>query len=68
MGEYSLDYYTCLAEEKIGRFQKFGSVLGLDRIRELLRRLDNPQETLSVIHVAGTNGKGSVCRFLYETR
>lgn len=66
MGEYSLDYYTCLAEEKIGRFQKFGSVLGLDRIRELLRRLDNPQETLSVIHVAGTNGKGSVCRFLYE--
>ena len=28
--------------------------------------LDNPQEGLRVIHVAGTNGKGSVCRYLYE--
>lgn len=66
MGEYSLDYYTCLAEEKIGRFQKFGSVLGLTRIKELLHRLGSPQESLSVIHVAGTNGKGSVCQFLYQ--
>lgn len=33
----------------------------LDGIRELLGRLGNPQNSLSIIHVAGTNGKGSVC-------
>lgn len=32
---------------------------GLERIRGLLERMDNPQEGLPVIHVAGTNGKGS---------
>ena len=41
-----------------------GSLPGLDSIRRLLDRLDNPQEKLSVIHVAGTNGKGSVCSYL----
>ena len=35
--------------------------LGLDRIYELLRRLGNPQDKLSFVHVAGTNGKGSTC-------
>tara|TARA_R100001244_G_scaffold20643_7_gene21585 strand:- start:19798 stop:21120 length:1323 start_codon:yes stop_codon:yes gene_type:complete len=40
-------------------------ILGLDRIREVLRRLDNPQDKLPpVFHVAGTNGKGSTCAFL----
>ena len=34
---------------------------GLQRITELLERMGNPQDTLKVIHVAGTNGKGSVC-------
>ena len=34
---------------------------GLGRIRELLRRLGDPQRELKFIHVAGTNGKGSVC-------
>ena len=37
---------------------------GLDRIRELLKRLDNPQKDLKFIHAAGTNGKGSVCACL----
>ncbi len=37
---------------------------GLDRIRELLRRLGDPQRELRFIHVAGTNGKGSVCACL----
>lgn len=54
------------AVEKIGSFNKFGSVLGLERVSELLRRLGNPQKNLKIIHVAGTNGKGSVCRFIYE--
>ena len=38
--------------------------LGLDRTRELLRRLGNPQKTLKFVHVAGTNGKGSACAML----
>ena len=41
-----------------------GSHPGLDRIRALSKRIGNPQESLRVIHVAGTNGKGSVCAFL----
>lgn len=44
--------------------EKFGSVLGLSSIRELMRRLGNPQKKLQIIHVAGTNGKGSVCAML----
>lgn len=54
------------AVRKIEEFQKFGSVLGLERISELMMRLGNPQKKLKVIHVAGTNGKGSVCRYIYE--
>ena len=54
------------AIERIAEFERFGSVLGLDRIRTLLSRLGEPQKDLKVIHVAGTNGKGSVCRYLYE--
>ena len=38
--------------------------LGLDRTRELLSRLGNPQKTLKFVHVAGTNGKGSACAML----
>jgi dihydrofolate synthase/folylpolyglutamate synthase len=44
----------------IGQRQRFGSHLGLDRIRLLCHILGNPQEHLQFIHVAGTNGKGSV--------
>ena len=40
------------------------SRLGLDRTRELLAGLGNPQDKLRVVHVAGTNGKGSTCAFL----
>lgn len=53
---------SCL--ERIHKYQKFGSKLGLHRIRTLLSKLGNPEKGLNVIHVAGTNGKGSVCRFL----
>ena len=38
--------------------------LGLSRIRALLSLLGDPQDKIKVIHVAGTNGKGSVCAFL----
>ena len=40
------------------------SRLGLDRIRELLARLGNPQNDLRIVHVAGTNGKGSTCAYI----
>lgn len=42
------------------------SVLGLEHMQELLKRLGNPQDGQKYIHVAGTNGKGSVIAFLYS--
>ena len=54
------------AIEKIHEFERFGSVLGLERMTELLHRLGDPQEELKVIHIAGTNGKGSVSRYIYS--
>ena len=44
--------------------QQFGIKLGLDNIRSLLKALSDPHEHLSFLHVAGTNGKGSVCAML----
>lgn len=38
--------------------------LSLDRITAVLEKLDNPEKNLKYIHVAGTNGKGSVCTML----
>lgn len=43
---------------------KFHISLGLDRMEQILELLGNPQEKLNCIHVAGTNGKGSVCAIL----
>ncbi|MDO5424509.1 MAG: folylpolyglutamate synthase/dihydrofolate synthase family protein [Eubacteriales bacterium] len=43
---------------------KYGSVLGLETMTELLGRLGNPQDFLKFIHIAGTNGKGSVLAYL----
>ena len=45
-------------------FQRFGVHLGLERIKRLLAQLGNPHLHVPVIHVAGTNGKGSVCAYL----
>ncbi len=44
--------------------ERFGMKLGLDNIQALLLRLGNPHDGLRFVHVAGTNGKGSVCAFL----
>ncbi|MCC0645958.1 MULTISPECIES: bifunctional folylpolyglutamate synthase/dihydrofolate synthase [unclassified Clostridioides] len=52
------------ALEYISQTNKFGIRLGLENIGKLLELLGNPQETLNIIHVAGTNGKGSVCSFI----
>jgi dihydrofolate synthase/folylpolyglutamate synthase len=45
-------------------FDKYGWIFGLERIIVLLEQLGNPHEELKVIHVAGTNGKGSVCKYV----
>ena len=41
--------------------QQRGVKLGLNNVRRLLSSLGEPQNALQFIHVAGTNGKGSVC-------
>ena len=43
---------------------RFHIELGLDRIKSVLELFNNPQDDLKYIHVAGTNGKGSVCAML----
>lgn len=52
------------AREFIKQSNQYGCVPGLDTIKELMRRLGNPQEELKIIHVAGTNGKGSTAAFI----
>lgn len=44
--------------------KKFGVRLGLENVTELLERLDNPHNEFKSAHVAGTNGKGSVCAYV----
>lgn len=52
------------AIDAIQKHCKPGSKLGLERMRELMLLLGNPQEELRCLHIAGTNGKGSVCACL----
>jgi dihydrofolate synthase/folylpolyglutamate synthase len=52
------------AESILQSYQHFGVHLGLERIKQLLEKLDNPQQKVPIIHIAGTNGKGSVCAYL----
>lgn len=54
----SLDYLYGL--------QRFGIKLGLENIRTLLARLDHPERAFGILHVGGSNGKGSVAATLAE--
>ncbi len=45
-------------------FHQFGVNLGLSRIQALLAALGYPHQSVPILHVAGTNGKGSVCAYL----
>lgn len=56
-----MNYTECL--NYIHSLMRFGSRPGLERITELLHRLGDLQEKLNIIHVAGTNGKGSTSTF-----
>lgn len=57
-----MNYNECIhyLEEEVG----FGSVPGLERIQALCDRLGNPECKLPIIHVTGTNGKGSAVAML----
>jgi dihydrofolate synthase / folylpolyglutamate synthase len=45
-------------------FDRFGILLGLENVRSLLEALRNPQEKLKVVHIAGSNGKGSTASYI----
>lgn len=57
-----MDYTATL--EHLYRLERFGIKLGLDNIRRLLSLLGDPHRGLKVLHVTGTNGKGSVCAYV----
>jgi dihydrofolate synthase/folylpolyglutamate synthase len=50
--------------EALYRLRRFGIQFGLGTISRLMRGLGNPEENFSSIHLAGTNGKGSIAAFL----
>ena len=52
--------YIFLIEE----LKKRGSIPGLDAIQGLLEELGHPEDDLKIVHIAGTNGKGSVFAYL----
>ncbi|MEM9770768.1 MAG: folylpolyglutamate synthase/dihydrofolate synthase family protein [Cyanobacteria bacterium P01_D01_bin.73] len=51
-------------QDRLAPFKPSGIHLGLDRMKRLLAALDNPQNKMPMVHIAGTNGKGSVCAYL----
>lgn len=52
------------ALERLYRRQTFGIKLGLDAVRRLCELTGNPQNHFAIVHIAGTNGKGSVCAMI----
>ena len=52
--------------EKISNIRRFGNLTGVELMGRILTALDHPQTGMRVIHIAGTNGKGSVSAFLCE--
>ena len=59
-----MNYSYKEAKELLTSKGKFYINLGLERISAVLELLGNPQDRLKCIHVAGTNGKGSVCAII----
>jgi len=57
-----MNYNECI--NWLYSFEKFGIKLGLERISHICKKLRNPQRSYKIIHIGGTNGKGSVCNFL----
>jgi dihydrofolate synthase / folylpolyglutamate synthase len=59
-----VDYHRSL--DYLFGLQKFGIKLGLDNIRTLLDRLGSPHQQFAILHIAGTNGKGSTSAALAD--
>ena len=57
--------YQEVVEEIQGK-RRFGTLAGARISRRMLRMLGEPQQGMKLIHIAGTNGKGSVSAFLCE--
>ncbi len=57
-----ISYDQCL--DKIYKLGRFGIKLELDTILNILRLLNDPQKNYNVVHVAGTNGKGSTATYI----
>ncbi len=55
-------YDKCL--ESLYSLRRYGIILGLDVIKNILQKLGDPQNNFKTIHVAGTNGKGSIASTL----
>ena len=49
---------------KIENSRRFGNLPGVEVSKKMLEKLENPQQNMEFVHVAGTNGKGSVCAFM----
>ena len=57
----ALDYLYSFVDYSLQRSYRYSAdVFDLDRVRDLLARLGNPQDRFVSLHVAGTKGKGSV--------
>jgi len=54
------------ANEILTSHEKFHINLGLERISKILNLLNNPQDNAKIIHIAGTNGKGSTAKIINE--
>lgn len=52
------------AMEYVEELQQYGSVLGLESMQRLCKKVGNPQDELTFVHIAGTNGKGSVLAYV----
>lgn len=68
-GSVEVDYILEKIAEKlivdsIAKIERSGIKLGLHRMENMLELFGNPQDNLKVIHIAGTNGKGSVSSYL----
>lgn len=61
--DYNMNYKECRAYLKTLN-EKYGISPGLDTIKKLLSLCKNPEDNVKIIHVAGTNGKGSVSTFI----
>lgn len=62
--KYIYEEETMNIDEYLNTFSKFTKDPNLDAMQYLMEKFDNPHKKLKIVHVAGTNGKGSICEML----